>query len=364
LHERFYHWLIQYLILTDAAAQLIENPASKSLLITVLRSGSMAVREMAADFAIQVGKSQPVVFGWLLAELKNLNDGDMLCEDTFRAMSSIMESLHSSHDDTVNWKDLASILIGKLFSYSSNQNSPLTENKVLIGHLRLFENLIKLNYRVLEQTDIDINNLTRVLLSSFLFTLSQGNSDQSPICNTTASKQAVFAVLTTLASYNRNVYNEILSSITTLAKDAAQTMRFQWGLQISHDVKRANISLSGLTNQGCTCYMNSLLQQLFLNVPFREAILLTPLKECHRTTLWHLTDEELVGCDIVVEFQNGLWKPAKVIGFTRETGEHQLEYLDEHEKASFNIREGRVQRETGRCRIAPKEGTTTVKMIL
>eukprot|EP01034_Spumella_vulgaris_P021785 gene21785-27854_t len=47
----------------EVAQQMTSNPESKVLLATVLRSGSKKVRDLAAHFAVQIGKSQQVVFG-------------------------------------------------------------------------------------------------------------------------------------------------------------------------------------------------------------------------------------------------------------------------------------------------------------
>eukprot|EP01035_Chromulina_nebulosa_P017441 gene17441-22993_t len=46
----------------EAAKTLTSNPQAELLLSTVLRGGSKKVRELAADFAIQFGRSQPIVF--------------------------------------------------------------------------------------------------------------------------------------------------------------------------------------------------------------------------------------------------------------------------------------------------------------
>ena len=100
------------------ASKLISNPQSRTLLSTVLRSGSKKVREMSADFAIQVGSSQPVVFSWLLAEMETLDPSDSVCSDIFRALGSLLELLSDANNrGAINMKELGALLSARLMSY-------------------------------------------------------------------------------------------------------------------------------------------------------------------------------------------------------------------------------------------------------
>ena len=109
---------ITYLIRDpEVASQLISNnPQSRSLLTTVLRSNSKKVREMSADFAIQVGLTQPVVFGWLMAEMETLDPSDAVCSDIFRALGTLVVEL-STVPDAVDLQQLGALLSQRLVEY-------------------------------------------------------------------------------------------------------------------------------------------------------------------------------------------------------------------------------------------------------
>jgi ubiquitin C-terminal hydrolase len=348
----------------DAAAQLINNPASKSLLLTVLRSpGSDTVREMAAEFAIQVGKSQPVVFSWLLTDFKELKIDDYLCSDLCRAMAVLMNYLHQHDSEAFEWLTFAKFLSERIFYFGSlASNSQFMEqvfggNIVILGHLQLLERLIRLNPDSLVAAGVQYKDIATVLVNTYMFPLPQdGNGDDlGPICTTTSLKKAGFQVLSALISLNADVYHFVIGSLTNLSSSASSKLGEDWSIQISSDIKRADIPFTGLKNQGCTCYSNSLLQQLFMNVAFRDAILKTPLKECHRHTVSHMTSDELVGCHVLMEWENvAKWRPAIVLSFDEGLNEHTIEYMDgEKEQVSLTLDEGRYKKETGYVRVAP-----------
>jgi hypothetical protein len=168
-------------------------------------------------------------------------------------------------------------------------------------------------------------------------------------------------VLSAYLAISAKPFEDALEEVIELSTSASQQMRTLWGLQVSQDVKRADITFAGLKNQGCTCYMNSLLQQLFMNESFRAAILNTNMRECHRSTQWHRTPEDLVGLEISLEWQGGLWKLARVLAYDQETKEHTIKYGMEstsNEVACFQLKEGRYQREIGNIRVVPPSFST------
>lgn len=338
----------------DAVAQFISNPASRPLLDTVLRSGSSNVREMASDFAVQVGKTQPIVFTWLFENLKTLRDNDKVCADTFRALRALMNELHHSNSDAIDWGDLASTILSKIHSYSDSHPPPSQhENGVLIGYLEVLETLISLNPDTLTLTEMGVVGLSHTLIADYLFTLPSEAHDHSPICeSSTSAKKAVFGVLFALIRVSREVFVSTLEEVSKLSVAAGDNFRRRWGMQISFDIKRPDISFSGLKNQGCTCYMNSTLQTLFMNSSFREAILRTPLLEHHRSTVHHLSNEELIGRELLFEFVNGSFQKGRVVNFDPSTGEHEVQYTDS--VARFKLKNGQLGREKeGGYRLAP-----------
>ena len=79
--------VISQLIASPEVVQLLTiDPQSEVLLSAILRSDTKKVRAMAADFAIQVGSSQPIVFRWLLDQLAAMRHNDDNCSEVFCSM--------------------------------------------------------------------------------------------------------------------------------------------------------------------------------------------------------------------------------------------------------------------------------------
>ena len=199
------------------------------------------------------------------------------------------------------------------------------------------------------------------IFSRFLFSVPNSKSDISAICDSEEARKAAFDAI--LAYMSDDTMDTVMQEISSLSSLFTERNKNLWNLQMSHEIKRTSIEFSGLKNQGCTCYMNSLLQQLFLSVEFREAVLNTPIRHCHRSTLWHRTDDELVGCTFLFQWANG-WKRGTIVGYVKGSNpaRHQVKYDDEdgEDVSVFNIRSGRPGAETGIIRhiLSPEEQMT------
>jgi len=349
----------------EAASQLTSNPQSQVLLSTVLRSDSMKVREMAANFAVKVGQTQTVVFSWILDEVKQCTSTDKNCEEMFQALQRILSNIHYDAlviGDAISRESadqLARVLSDKLLAYPRAKQMD-EERSVLQGYLETLDLLISFDAAAVLRTTLG-GDLVQCLLEEFLFPMpSKTQDDVSPVCDTPATRKAAFKVLSCFLSITADGFEYVLTELNTLSKLAARHMRSSWGLQVSHDVKKPDMTFTGLKNQGCTCYMNSLLQVLFMSTEFREGVLATPLLESHRTTLWHREDIDLVGGHFLFEYTNGSWRKGQIVGFDGVTARHRVLYIKQDgtmdELAIFNIHEGRYQRETGLVRVIPEEG--------
>ena len=104
----------------------------------------------------------------------------------------------------------------------------------------------------------------------------------------------------------------------------------------------------GLKNQGCTCYMNSLLQQLFLCKSFRDKILSAKIPERYRMSIWHRHGESLVGCTIAIHHDNNVNNSntgnkkqqfvARVVAFDNATQKHELEFGEKRHTTKLDLR--------------------------
>ena len=375
------------------AAQFTNADYSKAFLLSVLKSSSRKVRESACNFAIQVGRSSSggnKVLDWLIDELDQLSvysDNNEPVGETLYALTTLLLDIDEekkSEGYQENVKDarterLAHVISSKLEGICAHNRSTIVsssttltdsaassgstsggtgkEPAILTGLLQLLVNLINLDIQAVQSTPFG-QHLVTTMMSDFLFNLNDEMNGGLSLCTLPSSREAGFHVLHAYACQSRHAFDEVLDSLSRLTKSASKQMRYSWGLQVSYDVRNHDLHFAGLKNQGCTCYMNSLLQLLFMSNHFREAILKTPIRESHRTTLWHRDGVDLVGKEVMFEWTNGSWRVGKVIGYDPDSDQHRIEYsaangkgVEEH--VTLNIHEGRFQRETGRVKLVP-----------
>mmetsp|Transcript_1602 Transcript_1602/g.2995 ORF Transcript_1602/g.2995 Transcript_1602/m.2995 type:complete len:2808 (-) Transcript_1602:373-8796(-) len=357
------------------AAQLTSSPQAKGLLTAVLRSSSKHVRQMATNFAVQVGRSQPVVIEWLLDEVEVVQPTDEYCYNLFKALSVLVcyiDDPRNVSNLTLDLEAIARCLSTKLMVFQGyglaermkhKQFELETENagekSMLLGALELLRSVVAVSngYAALLGTPLG-KNLISIFMQDFLCPLPEqlSGDDDIPICDTKQLRTAAFAVMTACVKASPEHCGAVMVHINALSMSstATQFLKHEWGLQVAHDLKKPNIEFSGLRNHGCTCYLNSLLQQLFMNKNFRKAVLTVPLKEIYRSTLWHLSDEELVGREYEFEWSNGNWHVGQVIHFNSESRLHTIQYTaaeGQHNKSVLDIRSGSLRKETGRVRV-------------
>ncbi|KAJ5075636.1 ubiquitin carboxyl-terminal hydrolase faf-x-related [Anaeramoeba ignava] len=92
-----------------------------------------------------------------------------------------------------------------------------------------------------------------------------------PKCQTDEARQAAFQVLFVLTNNNEENFQFLLQK---LEKHLYSSEKIEeWDFSPVFEQQERTAGYVGLKNQGATCYMNSVLQQLFLNSEFREGIL-------------------------------------------------------------------------------------------
>ena len=130
--------------------------------------------------------------------------------------------------------------------------------------------------------------LTEIIFSNFLFS---EDTDTGNMCTSPASRKLAFSLLAAAArcstssssssSCGAECYLKIVNRVVTMIEDVEASLRHKWRYRlevdsgaggdatktatataIGDDCRSSEHSYGGLKNQGCTCYMNSLLQQV------------------------------------------------------------------------------------------------------
>jgi len=163
---------------------------------------------------------------------------------------------------------------------------------LLAGHLRLCQALFTCESVDKKQYG---NDLVSKLLSEYLFPASKmildtqeprtsGIVSINPMCNDVNARGAAYDLLVGLASGCYDNLTAIARQLITMHHQENSQIAKEWEFQ-PPVVSRALSGYVGLKNAGATCYMNSVLQQLYMTHPVREVILSAELDSEDETIL-------------------------------------------------------------------------------
>ena len=162
-----------------------------------------------------------------------------------------------------------------------------------------------------------------------------GSTSVVAICCDKESRQRGFDVVGAAARFcsGGEGYLALVSRISQLVESAAPFVRYKWGqvgvANEGHSRNGRNTSkYSGLRNQGCTCYMNSVLQQMFMMPELRTNMCKAPLPTSLRSTggVISAKGQELVGKKVTMQWETGVSYDAIVEAFDASTGMHTIRY--------------------------------------
>ncbi|XP_008200473.2 probable ubiquitin carboxyl-terminal hydrolase FAF-X isoform X3 [Tribolium castaneum] len=160
------------------------------------------------------------------------------------------------------------------------------KNEVLIeGHLTLTKEL--LHFLTPEQKcelgSADTGSFIKELLEDFLFPASKlmlqlsktgllGEDPAIPVCDTPQTQAAAFNLLISLCLNCVQNFKQLVSMLTEMFYSDPETAIVEWDY-LPTIGPRPFQGFVGLKNAGATCYMNSVLQQLYMVESIREGIL-------------------------------------------------------------------------------------------
>ena len=236
-------------------------------------------------------------------------------------------------------------------------------------------------------SDACLIDLMGVLFEGFLTPVE---SSSVSICFDKDSRRHGFAAIAAAARHTTGGigYHVLVEKVGKLISLCSPTLRHKWNQFGSgnHAISRTNrgsSNYSGLRNQGCTCYMNSALQQLFMMKELRHSLLSATIPEKIRTcgVLSASNGSDLIGKRISLQWDSGVYHEAIVEGYDDETKMHTIRYCPvqvatvsgTHNQVrpedisrlppvmvdEFVLSEGRPGKETGVYEIVPEPGTAT-----
>ena len=141
---------------------------------------------------------------------------------------------------------------------------------VLLGYLELVAFLLEGNYRFVESQDV-----VRDIFHDCLFGVQESrHAPKIPKCRTKATREAGYNLLVVATKQAPCVHTKVMGLLSDqLAKS---TLPVDWNIDVfekSTEERTERTRYVGLKNQGCTCYLNSLIQQLFIIPSLRNDIM-------------------------------------------------------------------------------------------
>ena len=155
------------------------------------------------------------------------------------------------------------------------------ESSYLIGTLHLLAALLRHRPSLLqEHAKLSEDGFVKEVYNDYLYSVpTLQNKDAWPFCRTTNERKAAFRVLFELTSSSSSSASskDRTGRLVELVQAFRSTVSMdKVGWKVVPTTRRVS-RFAGLNNQGCTCYQNATLQQLYLIKDIREGVLNAPL---------------------------------------------------------------------------------------
>ncbi len=198
------------------------------------------------------------------------------CWEACELLTALLNKIeHNSIDQHFNTNEQLNDLQNLIINYVPKETQLLSNNdydKGLVSILKISAEIYSKIYFFKRPSTEYLFKFIDYIFFSCLFPIKESpDKIMNFKCKSLKSREAAFNLITSLAGYNdeANLYimKELILPLSTKTDEITT-----WGFTFDKE-ERASTGYVGIKNLGCICYMNSVLQQLFMVMPFRNAIL-------------------------------------------------------------------------------------------
>jgi len=294
------------------------------------------------------------VLGMLTKSLESLDPTSMTTQQYFDLLITLIPSAAARR---MNMQHLLHTLIQKLHTL------PNGTADVLVGCLQVLSELVQSQQELIASMGAT-GAFSKEVFDHFLFSMPASHDKENwPLCRTADTRQAAFSLLGAMVQCSVVDRRIVVELVRSLCSGVPEVVRSDWSCEPNF-AKKAECGFVGLKNQGCTCYMNALLQQLYMVPLIREGLLgcdiQMPVFEED-----HLAGADLVGRRIRVVYSNCKEYESEVVEYNPDTDEHTIRYDDGH-KVCYRLSEGQEGKEKPGFQVVrgpPTEREETMKVL-
>lgn len=316
---------LNFLVISGRSLDLCKVQEEKDVFVSLLLAGFDI-----EEFLIRLGTEQPCVVNWLLRACLDLHLRTDFSNKIYLVAVALVD-IHKSSFSFTRWLDEYSNSLERMSLFVEKES-------ILEGLLTIIHTLLKVAFDTFDKNQ-----------STFLSSLMNLLFDVNQYVESPSIRKKCFQILEIFLSNEAAHFEWILDLILQSALVVAHQWSNSWNVSVQSQIRDSNIPYVGLKNQGLTCYMNSLLQQLFMNKQLQESILAVPFFDYHRNTIWHKSNEELVGMEILIEIKN-VWRKCMVKEYLPLERVHCISFCDPPMQAGAHIR---INLRTRNIRLVP-----------